>query len=60
MMSQTLGFIFDQPLKQRLIDRKRKEKLNIQEREYLEKESSFSDKIKKIFIVFDELSFGLK
>ena len=51
MASQTLRFIFDQPLKQWLTGRKRGEDRweEIQKFEYLENQKSFLDEIKSIF-----------
>ena len=51
MTSQTLGFIFDQPLKQWLAERKKGED-GIQKIEYFENEKSFLDEIKNIFHSF--------
>ena len=48
MMSQTLKFIFDQPLKQWLTGRKRG-KMEIPKFEYLKNKKSFLDEIKNIF-----------
>ena len=51
MMSQTLKFIFDQPLKQWLTERKRG-KREIPKFEYLKNKKSFLDEIKNIFQSF--------
>ena len=51
MTSQTSRFIFDQPLKQWLTERK-KGKAEIQKIEYLENEKSFLDEIKNTFQTF--------
>ena len=59
MTSQTLRFIFHQPLKQWLTGRK-EGKTEIQKFQYLENKKSFLDEIKSIFIVFEGLSFGDK
>ena len=57
LMSKTVRFIFDQSLKQWLTGGK-KAKTKIQKFEYLEKEKSFLDEIKKTFFtVFEGLSF---
>ena len=50
-MSQTLKFIFDQPLKQWLTGRKRG-KMEIPKFEYLKNKKSFLDEIKNIFQSF--------
>ena len=49
MMSQTIRFILDQPLKQWLTGRKRGEKTEIQKLEYFTNKKSFLDEIKNIF-----------
>ena len=51
MMSQTLRYILDQPLKQWLTGEK-EGKTEIQNFEYPENEKSFSDEIKNIFLSF--------
>ena len=51
MMSQTLRFILDQPLKQWLTGRKRGEDRNIKT-EYHENEKDFLNKIKNVFHSF--------
>ena len=48
MMSQTLRFIIDYPLKQ-LLTRKKDEKIEIEKVEYLENGKSFLDETKRIF-----------
>ena len=58
MTSQTLRFIFQQPLKHWLTGRKGK--TEIQKFEYLKNEKSFLDEIKYIFIVYEGLSFSEK
>ena len=70
MMSLTLRFFLNQPLKQWLL-RKKEGKMNIQKFEYLKNEKSFLGEIfsivfliiiffKTFFIVFERLSFGEK
>ena len=58
MTSQTLRFIFDQPLEQWLTGRKRWADRNTKG-EYLQNKKSFLDEIKKTFFInFEGLSFG--
>ena len=52
MTSQTLRFIFDQPLKQWLTGREKDGKTEIQKFEYLENKESLLDAIKNIFHSF--------
>ena len=52
MMSQTLRFFLDQPLKQWLTGKKKEGKTKTQKFEYLENEKSFFDEIKNIFHSF--------
>ena len=51
MMSQTIRFMLDQPVKQWLTGRK-EGKTDIQKLEYLENEKSFLDEMKNIFHSF--------
>ena len=57
MTSQTLRFIFDQPLKQWVKEREKERKTEIQKFEYLENEKSFLDEIKNIFHSFGRAIF---
>ena len=57
LMSQTIRFMLDQPLKHRLTGRKRGENRNT--KIWISQElKELSEKSKTFFIVFEELSFG--
>ena len=66
MISQTIKFMLDQPLKQWLTGRKRGEDQNlkhilkIRKFEYLENEKNFLDEIKNIFHSFGRAIIWLK